>query len=280
MRVLSLACLALLFIAAVSTTGVEAQPAFTQAQIHACRSRVMAQYPGTAENTIGITVRGTDNGVIRLDWYRSPGQTGTCVVNPDSQVVQFTINGQNQPPYPGGGGAAPNPNLQSFGNVPGLGRFDAVNNSGRFENGVVLFQAYVNGSGPSQWAARCANGRLYNANANGNAGSEVRDSGQARYVVAYVCNGGPPAQGQNGTVDFGKVPDIGQFNVINGSGQGSNGVVYFRAYVNGAGPQNWMTACATGRLGQNGNYAPYSPQAQYVSSYICNGGPPAGRWSR
>jgi hypothetical protein len=273
MRALSVACLAFLIIAGASTTGVKAQPSFTQAQIHACRAQVMAQYPGTSENTIGITVRGTNNGVIRLDWYRAPGQTGTCVVNSNSQVVQFLVNGQNQPPYPGGGG--PVPNTQSFGDVPGLGRFDAVNKSGQLENGIVVFQAYVNGAGPSQWGARCANGRLYSGN-----GGEVRDSAKARYVVAYVCNGGPPPPEQNGTVNFGNVPGIGQFAVVNGSGQATNGVLYFRAYVNGSGPQSWMTVCATGRLGQNGNYAPYSPQAQYVSSYICNGGPPGGAWVR
>jgi hypothetical protein len=275
MRVLSLACLSLTVIAAALIACAETASAATPSQIHACRNRVMEQYPGTAEFNVGITEAWTANGSVRLDWYNGPGRTGMCVVGPKNQMFEFIINGQPQPPYSPGGGGGSGPSLQSFGDVPGLGRFDAVNNSGRFENGVVLFQAYINGNGPSQWGARCANGRLYNGG-----GGEARDSAPARYVVAYVCNGGPPAQSENGTVNFGKVPNIGQFSVVNGSGHGGNGIVYFQAYVDGAGPQNWMTACATGQLGQNGAYVPYSPQSQYVSSYICNGGPPGGRWSR
>lgn len=275
MRIVSLACLSLIVICVALGVAGSPAAAATQDQIHACRNRVMEQYPGTPEYNVGITEGWTANGSVRLDWYNGPGRSGTCVVGPKNQMFEFIINGQIQPPYkPGGGGSSPS--LQSFGEIPGIGRFDAVNNSGRFENGVVFFQAYVNGSGPSQWGARCANGRLY----GGGGGNDVRDSAQARYVVAYVCNGGPPDLSQSGTVNFGKVPGIGQFNVVNGTGHGGNGIVFFQAYVDGDGPQNWMTACATGQLGQNGQYAPYSPQSQYVSSYICNGGPPGGRWSR
>jgi hypothetical protein len=283
MRGFMLASFSLLVFASTLIVGTEAAAAATPDQIHACRNRVMEQYPGTAEFNVGVTEAWTANGSVRLDWYNGPGRTGLCVVGPKNQMFQFVVNGQSQPPYnPGGGNGGPGQSLQSFGEVPFVGRFDAVNNSGSFANGVVLFQAYVNGSGPSQWGARCADGRLLNGNyANaGNGGNVVRDSAQARYVVAYVCNGGPPDTATNGLVNFGKVPNIGQFSVVNGSGQGGNGIVYFQAYVNGAGPQSWMTACGTGQLGQNGNYVAYSPQAQYVSSYICNGGPPGGRWSR
>jgi len=245
----------------------------------------MEQYPGTIEANVGASQIWEANGSVRIDWFNGPGRAGTCVVGPRNQMFEFIVNGQPQPPYnPGsGGGGSSGPGwngsgqgLQNFGNIPHLGQFAAVNNSGRFSNGVVFFLAYVNGSGPSQYEARCATGRLYYPGDSG----VVRDSYQARYVVAYVCNGGPPVAGPNNTVNFGKVPGVGDFSVLNGSGRGDNGIVYFEAYVNGNGPQNWITACGTGQIGQGGQYVQYSPQAQYVSSYICNGGPPGGGWYR
>jgi hypothetical protein len=68
--------------------------------------------------------------------------------------------------------------------------------------------------------------------------------------------------------------------VVNGSGNSSGGVVQFLAYVDGAGPSQWIANCGSGQLGRNGGYVPYSPQAQYVASYVCNGGPPGPGWGR
>jgi len=276
MRAVSVVCLILGLIGTALVASPATVTAATDAQLHACRNRVLEQYPGTAESNVGATQVWESNGSVRIDWYNGPGRYGTCVVGPKDQMFEFIVNGQPQPPYHGAGGSGSVSNLQNFGNIPHLGQFAAVNNSGRFANGIVYFLAYVNGNGPSQYGARCTNGRLYYPGDEG----EVRDSYQARYVVAYVCNGGPPISDSNGNVNFGKVPGIGDFSVVNGSGHGGGGVVYFQAYVNGSGPQNWMTSCESGQLGQDGQYFQYSPQAQYVSSYICNGGPPGGGWYR
>jgi hypothetical protein len=175
-----LIALALLVIAEPSLAG-----AATDAQLHACRNRVMEQYPGTVESNVGATQVWEANGSVRIDWYNGPGRSGTCVVGPKNQMFQFIVSGQSQPPYNPGNGGGSNPSLQNFGNIPHVGQFAAVNNSGTYQNGVVLFRAYVDNAGPSQWGARCADGRLFNG-----AGAEVRDSQQARYVVAYVCNAG------------------------------------------------------------------------------------------
>jgi hypothetical protein len=124
----------------------------------------------------------------------------------------------------------------------------------------------------------------------GQSGYQLPYSSQSQYVVSYICNGGTPQQGsggtppqqfQNGTVNFGYVAGVGSLAVINGSGHAQNGgIITFQAYVNGAGPGNWFADCNTGRIGPSGNYAPYSPQSQYVASYICSGGPPNGAWGR
>ncbi|HLN47612.1 MAG TPA: hypothetical protein VK216_05040 [Magnetospirillaceae bacterium] len=240
--------------------------AATDAQTNACRNRVVQTYPGTSPSNISINEVWESNGSVRLDWSAGGNQSGLCVIGPGNQVYQFV---NNAPAWQNGSTwQAPSGN-QSFGNVPGLGQFSVVNNSGRVNGAVVSFQAYANGSGPSNWNANCSNGRL------GQNGNLVQDSPQARYVVGYICNGGPPQQFQANTYNFGNVPGIGQFAVVNGSGSGQNGIVSFQAYVNGSGPSTWTALCNAGALGQSGYQLPVSPQSQYVVGYICNGGAPA-----
>lgn len=239
--------------------------AASDGQISACRSRVLQNHPGVDPGNVSITQAWESNGSVRLDWSAAGGGTGLCVIGPRNEVYQFIDDRNSQ--------WAPNNQWnpsgnQSFGDVPGVGQFSVVNNSGHAHNGVVDFQAYVNGQGPTSWTADCGSGRLNQS------GRLVPDSPGARYVVSYICSGGPPQQVQSGTVNFGNVPGIGQFAVVNGSGNAHNGVVDFNAYVNGYGPTLWTAQCGNGRLGQSGNQLPYSSQSQYVVSYICGGGAP------
>jgi hypothetical protein len=252
--------------------------AVNDGQIQACRNQVIAAYPGTQAFNVGITEVSESNGTVRLNWFAGNNRQGQCTIGPRNEVLQFINNGHPMLPQPGGPwggpGANPIPNTQNFGDVPGIGQFAAIHNSGRFANGVVSFEAYVNGGGPFQFGATCASGHLSRSGAG-----SIHDSAQARYVVAYVCNGGPPSMNNNGKVGFGQVPGLGQFNVVNGSGtSGGPGVVAFQAFVNGAGPSMFLAQCATGRISQNGKLYDYSPQSQYAVSYICNGGPPGGAW--
>jgi hypothetical protein len=238
--------------------------AATDAQTNACRNRVAQTYPGVNPGNISINQMWESNGSVRLDWSAGGNASGLCVIGPRNEVYQFVNNGSTW--------QGPNGNQgygnQSFGNVPGVGQFVVVNGSGRVTGGAVSFQAYANGSGPSNWYADCSNGRM---NQNGRV---VQDSPQARYVVSYICSGGPPQQFQANTYNFGNVPGIGQFAVVNNSGSAQNGIVNFQAYVNGLGPSAWTALCNTGTLGQAGYQLPYSAQSQYVVSYICNGGTP------
>ena len=237
----------------------------TDAQTNACRSRVVQTYPGTNPSNVSINQIWESNGSVRLDWSAGGNASGLCVIGPRNEVYQFV---NNAPAWQNGSTwQAPSGN-QNFGNVPGLGQFSVVNNSGHGSGGFVTFQAYVNGTGPSTWNANCSNGRL---SQNGNI---VQDSPQARYAVSYICNGGPPQQFQANTYNFGNVPGIGEFAVVQNSGSGQNGVVNFQAYVNGSGPSGWTALCNSGTLSQSGYQLPGSPQAQYVVAYICNGGPP------
>jgi hypothetical protein len=238
--------------------------AATDAQTNACRDRVAQTYPGVNPGNISINQMWESNGSVRLDWSAGGNASGLCVIGPRNEVYQFINNGPTWQTPNGNQGYG----NQSFGNVPGVGQFVVVNGSGRVTGGAVSFQAYANGSGPSNWYADCSNGRM---NQNGRI---VQDSPQARYVVSYICSGGPPQQFQANTYNFGNVPGIGQFAVVNNSGNAQNGIVNFQAYVNGLGPSTWTALCNTGTLGQSGYQLPYSSQSQYVVSYICNGGTP------
>jgi hypothetical protein len=165
----------------------------------------------------------------------------------------------------------------NFGNLPGLGQFAVVNNSGSQNPnapGFVSFDAYVDGNGPQRWVADCGQLDVERG------GSYAPPSSQSRYVASYICSGGRPQQFESGTVNFGFVPGVGQVAVVNGSGGPNNGVVDFLAYVDGSGPSQWIANCGTGQLGRNGSFVPYSAQAQYIASYICNGGPPGPGWGR
>lgn len=257
---IGLAILALLMAA-----GPPPAAAASDSQIAACRNRVLQNHPSVDPGNVSINQAWESNGSVRLDWSAGAAGTGLCVIGPRDEVFQFIDDRNSQ--WAPGNQSAPSGN-QSFGDVPGVGQFVVVNNSGHQNNGVVDFQAYVNGRGPTSWTAECNTGRLREGN------RPVPDSGGARYVVSYICSGGPPQQVQSGTVNFGNVPGIGQFAVVNGSGNSHNGIVDFDAYANGYGPTRWTAQCGNGRLQQSGNELPYSSQSQYVVSYICGGGAP------
>lgn len=187
-------------------------------------------------------------------------------------VVSYICNGGEPRPQPG----APQGSV-NFGNLPGVGQFVVINNSGSRNPsapGFVAFEAFVNGAGPQRWVADCGRVDVQRG------GNYAPPSSQSRYVASYICTGGRPQQFESGTVNFGFVPGVGQVAVVNGSGSANTGVVNFLAYVDGAGPSQWIANCGTGQLGRNGSYVPYSAQAQYVASYICNGGPPGPGWGR
>ncbi|MBV8170717.1 MAG: hypothetical protein JO219_02170 [Candidatus Eremiobacteraeota bacterium] len=207
--------------------------------------------------------------------------SGPAEVQPSAQS-QYVVNyicdsGSSQQWYGGQQGGAYYGNQQgavNFGDLPGIGQFAVVNNSGAQNPnapGFVSFDAYVNGAGPQRWVADC--GRL-DVERGGN---YAPPSSQSRQVASVICNSGAPQYGNGyaaGTVNFGLLPGVGQLAVVNGSGNANGGGVQFLAYVNGAGPSQWSANCGTGQLGWSGGYVPNSAQAQYVASYVCNGGPP------
>jgi hypothetical protein len=240
--------------------------AATDAQVAACRNRVLQLYPGLSPSGVAIEQAWESNGSVRLDWTTGGNNGGLCVIGPHNEVYQFLTSRPSgstwytPAPYA--------PSTVDFGNLPGIGQFAVVNNSANAHNGVVDFDAYVNGYGPTRWTAVCNDGRLVQGN------NELPFSPQAQYVVNYVCSGGPPQQSPAGMIDFGDVPGLGHFVMQSSSRSARNGYVGFDAWINNAGPQRWVADCSHDLIERGGNYAPNSPRARYVASYACSAGPP------